>query len=161
MIPRFTQASHELVDCPAIAGGVSVRFGSAVPRLRSWCQVRIGSPCSRAPPKYESCWEFLRKSLPEWYRGALGGQLPPGPTRSRDRPKWTASETISPWVHFLPPRRSHASWTREGNTRRQNSLPTFRSHMVTIAIGRVAPSLRLGCLTWFQQRAATVGSFHP
>ena len=41
----------------------------------------------------------------------------------------------------------HTLGTREGNTRRQNSLSAFRSHMVTAATGRAAPPLRSGCLT--------------
>jgi hypothetical protein len=50
-------------------------------------------------------------------------------------------------IRFLPPRRPHTLGTREGNTRRQNSLPACRSYRVTAATGRAAPSLRSGCLT--------------
>jgi len=78
-----------------------------------------------------------------WQNGIaerLSGQLPPRPPGSRHCHQGTPSQTLPLRLHFLPPRRSHASWTREGNARRQK-LPTFWSHIITAATGRVAPSL--------------------
>src|SRR5215469_9945464 len=46
-------------------------------------EVRGGCPRCRSRPKYESGPDFLRKSLAEWHRRALGGQLPQRTAGSR------------------------------------------------------------------------------
>src|SRR5260370_26320843 len=49
-------------------------------------------------------------------------------------------------MYTLAPRGPHASRTREGNTRRQNSHHSLRSRPFSYATGRPAPPLRPGCL---------------
>src|SRR5207237_8401152 len=121
------QASDQQLDHPAVAGGVSVWGVSPISNPRPGCKIRDGGPCGDSIPEHKRRADLIRKSLAEWSRRALGGELSPRAARPCHCSKRAASEASPCGVRLLPSRRPHAPWTRKGNARVQNSLRELRT----------------------------------
>src|SRR5258708_8904181 len=140
------EASDEQLDHPAVAGGVSVWGGSKISNPRPGCKIRDGGPGSHSIPEDKRCADLVRKSLAEWRRRALGGELPPRVARPCDCSNRAPPETSPLRVRVLLSRGSHASWTRKGNAEAQTSLRDPWSRAFLRSTRRAASPLRSSCL---------------
>src|SRR5262249_48630216 len=111
------------------------------------CKIRDGGPGSHSIPENKHRTNRLRKSLAEWRRRALGGELPSRATRPCDCSQRAASEASPCRVRLLPSRgRTHlglGKGTPGCGTRCVTSGGCLRMiawvGCITVTIGRPSP----------------------
>src|SRR3984893_5892299 len=101
------------MDCPTAEGGVPIRFYCQIPRLRSRCQVWIGSSISTSVDEDPCCPNLIWKPLAKRNRRAMGRKSSRRDSRSHYRRERTPSETAAHRLRKLLSSGSNASWAEQ------------------------------------------------
>src|ERR1700756_4666965 len=110
------------MDRAADARSVAIRVNAQLLVVRSRLEVWRGGSVGRQGIRKCTRADLVRKSLAEWCRRALGGELPPRAARPCHCSQRAAPEAAPCRVRLLPSRGPHAPWTGQGNAGVPNSL---------------------------------------
>jgi len=124
--PDFRGKRPHVTRKDGVARREFAELGSQISNPRPGCKIRDGGSGSRSIFENKPRPDLVRKSLAEWCRRALGGDLPPRAARPCDCSQRAAPEAAAFRVRLLPSRRPHAPFAGQGIAGVQNSLQATR-----------------------------------